>query len=464
MLFLRFLFFVISVGALTLAAGIVLYDIWLAFELNRLLQRRPRVQSQPLGEGETPAFEVAPPARLPLRPGPRRAIRWSTAAKFIVIAALSALIGQSILVVPDGEAGVRISQISGVRPGTLYPGVHLIVPLFTRVELYDTREKVFSTAALPNSREKGEVLSIEAREGLSVGLAVAVRYRIDPRRLDYIQTNLPQPLDEQIVAPVVTSVFRELGPNYVIRDVFSIKREEIRGRAAQIITARLADDAIVVKEVLLRKVALPEEYSKGLEGLLLKEQEDDRTSVDAEIEQKRVKIAESQAEAAKIREVKHAEGDAQARVIQAKAEADAMQYTLPLKQKQIEQSRLEAEARKETTLKNAEAEAAAKVKNAEAEAQAKVIDSKAEQERRGLLADADANRIRLTARAESEKLQLEAAALKSNPLLIQKIVAEKLSDKIQIMMVPTDGKFFFPNDVLRSMQSEDDPPAKAGAK
>jgi regulator of protease activity HflC (stomatin/prohibitin superfamily) len=464
MLFLRFLFFVIAVGALTLAAGIVLYDIWLAFELNRLLQRRPRVQSQPLGEGETPAFEAAPPARLPRQPGPRRAIRWSTAAKFSVIAALSALVGQSIIVVPDGEAGVRISQISGVRPGTLYPGVHLIVPLFTRVELYDTREKVFSTAALPNSREKGEVLSIEAREGLSVGLAVAVRYRIDPSRLDYIQTNLPQPLDEQIVAPVVTSAFRELGPNYVIRDVFSTKREEIRGRAAQIITARLADDAIVVKEVLLRKVALPEEYSKGLEGLLLKEQEDDRTSVDAEIEQKRVKIAESQAEAAKIREVKHAEGDAQARVIQAKAEADAMQYTLPLKQKQIEQSRLEAEARKETTLKNAEAEAAAKVKNAEAEAQAKVIDSKAEQERRGLLADADANRIRLTARAESEKLQLEAAALKSNPLLIQKIVAEKLSDKIQIMMVPTDGKFFFPNDVLRSMQSEEDPPAKAGAK
>jgi regulator of protease activity HflC (stomatin/prohibitin superfamily) len=464
MLFLRFLFFVIAVGALTLAAGIVLYDIWLAFELNRLLQRRPRVPSQAVGEGETPAFEAAPPARLARQPGPRRAIRWSTAAKFIVIAALSALIGQSIIVVPDGEAGVRISQISGVRPGTLYPGVYLIVPLFTRVELFDTREKVFSTAALPNSREKGEVLSIEAREGLSVGLAVAVRYRIDPSRLDYIQTNLPQPLDEQIVAPVVTSVFRELGPNYVIRDVFSTKREEIRGRAAQIITARLADDAIVVKEVLLRKVALPEEYSKGLEGLLLKEQEDDRTSVDAEIEQKRVKIAESQAEAAKIREVKHAEGDAQARVIQAKAEADAMQYTLPLKQKQIEQSRLEAEARKETTLKNAEAEAAAKVKNAEAEAQAKVIDSKAEQERRGLLADADANRIRLTARAESEKLQLEAAALKSNPLLIQKIVAEKLSDKIQIMMVPTDGKFFFPNDVLRSMQSEDDPPAKAGAK
>ena len=45
----------------------------------------------------------------------------------------------------------------------------------------------------------------------------------------------------------------------------------------------------------------------------------------------------------------------------------------------------------------------------------------------------------------------EAAVLKENPLLINKIVAERLSDKLQIMMVPADGKFFFANDVLRSM-------------
>ena len=40
--------------------------------------------------------------------------------------------------------------------------------------------------------------------------------------------------------------------------------------------------------------------------------------------------------------------------------------------------------------------------------------------------------------------------LKENPLLIQKIIAERLSDKLQIMMVPVDGKNFFANDVFRS--------------
>ncbi len=78
------------------------------------------------------------------------------------------------------------------------------------------------------------------------------------------------------------------------------------------------------------------------------------------------------------------------------------------------------------------------------------------------LAQAEAERIRLTAAADAERMTSESAILKQNPLLINKIVAERLSDKLQIMMVPADGKFFFTNDVLRGIgatnhvsQSED---------
>ena len=81
----------------------------------------------------------------------------------------------------------------------------------------------------------------------------------------------------------------------------------------------------------------------------------------------------------------------------------------------------------------------------------KVNDSKAEMERRKLLAEAEADRIRVTAAADAERMKGEGEILKMNPLLINKIVAERLSDKLQIMMVPADGKFFFANDVLRSM-------------
>jgi regulator of protease activity HflC (stomatin/prohibitin superfamily) len=244
------------------------------------------------------------------------------------------------------------------------------------------------------------------------------------------------------VPAVVASAWRELVPNYTVRDVFATKREEVRKRASDVITQKLAADGIVVKEVMLRDIQLPPEYAKGLESLLLKEQEDDQMGVQTDIQSKQVRIAELEAEATKAQQVKQAEGEAQVRVLQAKGEADAMQYTLPLKQKQIEQSKLEAEAHKETT-----------VKNAEAMAEAKVIDSKAEMERRKLLADAEADRIRVTAVADAERMRSEAAVLKDNPLLINKIVAERLSDKLQIMMVPSDGKFFFTNDVMRSMST-----------
>jgi regulator of protease activity HflC (stomatin/prohibitin superfamily) len=119
-----------------------------------------------------------------------------------------------------------------------------------------------------------------------------------------------------------------------------------------------------------------------------------------------------------------------------------MQHTLPLKQKQIEQSRLEAQARKEAT-----------VKNAEAVAESKVIDSKAELQKRNLMSESEEYRIRRVASTDAERMKLEASVLKENPLLIQKIIAEKLSDKVQIMMVPNDGKFFFANDVLKGMTS-----------
>jgi regulator of protease activity HflC (stomatin/prohibitin superfamily) len=454
MIFLKSMLLLICVGLIVGAAAIVGYDIYLAFELRRILRR---------GE-HSPATGANPPDAILPRPG--RAIRWRVATRLAAIGVLAGLAGQTFLIVPDGQAALRVSQISGIRPGTLYAGTHLIVPLIQHASFYDIRDRVFSTAALDVRGQKLEVLNVQAREGLQVGLAVSVRYRIDPARLGYIQANLPQPVDDEIVAPVLLSTFHALAPNYIVRDLFSTKREEFRAKAAQIIADRLARDGIVVKEVLLKQVELPEEYAKGLEDLLLKEQENDRTSVEADIEQKRVAIAQSQAEAQKIRDVKHAEANAQSQVIMAKAQADAMVYTLPLKQKQIEQSRLEAEAKKQTTLEDADARAQAKVIDTKAEQQRQSLlaDSEAnrirvlaqaEQQRQNLEADAEANRIRLTARAEAEQMQLQASALKANPLLVQLTVAQRLSDKVQIMMVPSDGKFFFTNDVLRSAMAVD---------
>jgi regulator of protease activity HflC (stomatin/prohibitin superfamily) len=425
MLALKYLLMILGLGLFGSSGALVAYDIYIAEQLRRLLARSKTSDS---------GAENLVTARRPFGP-----VRWRLVQRLAVMSLIPILLSLSIVVIPDGTAGVRVSQIWGARRGTLYPGVHFVTPLVDSIALYDTREQVYSTLATPSAKTEGDVLTVQAREGLNIGLAVSVRYRLDARRLDAIHANLPQPVGEEVVAPVVLTIYRQLAPNYITQEIFATKREELRTKAAAAITARLESDGILVREVLLRELQLPAEYAKGLEGLLLKEQENERLGTEQEIKQKEVKIAELEAEAQKARDVKQAEGQAAVRVLQAKAEADAMQYTLPLKQKQIEQTKLEAEARKEATLQNAEAAA-----------QAKIIDSKAEVERQRNLSEAEANRIRVTAAADSERMKFEAAVLKQNPMLIQKIIAERLSDKLQIMMVPMDGKNFFASDVLRS--------------
>lgn len=436
MLFLTYVLFTVGYGLLIAAVAVALADL-----LQWWLRRQPSIG--------VPEVLLRPPAAPD--------IRWMLVSKLAAAGFVTVLAALSIVVVPSGFAGVRVSQFSGTRPGTLYPGVHFVKPLVESVAFYDTRDRIFATGSDGSAAAKpgGEgtasaLLAVQSKEGLRIGLGITVRYALEAKRLDHVHANLPQPVEREIVPPVVASVFRQVAPTYTVREIFSIKREEVRQKAAQAISARLAGDAVLVKEVMLRDIDLPVEYARGLEGLLLKEQESARLEYEIEIKQKQVRTAELESEAQKTRDVKRAEAQASVMVLQAKGEADAMLYTLPLKQKQIEQSRLEAQARKEATLKNAEAAA-----------EAKVIDSRAELERRKFLAEADANRIRVTASADAERMKLEALVLKQNPMLIQKIIAERLSDKLQIMMVPGDGKNFFVNDVFRSaltMAATDDPP------
>lgn len=214
MLFLKYSLMWGGIGMIAVAVGILGHDIYLEMRYRKALA--------------TPGASLLPPAP---------PMRWKTTLELVFLAWGPLLVAVGIVVVPSGMAGVRVSQTSGTLPGTLYPGAHFITPFAESVVLFDTRDQLFTTGALDDGSKsaglvKNELLEVQAKEGLTVGLSITVRYRLDPKRLDYIQSNLPQPVEKEIVPAVVASAWRELVPNYTVRDVFSVKREEIRKRAA----------------------------------------------------------------------------------------------------------------------------------------------------------------------------------------------------------------------------------------
>ena len=114
------------------------------------------------------------------------------------------------------------------------------------------------------------------------------------------------------------------------------------------------------------------------------------------------------------------------------AQAEAMKHILPFKQKQIEQRQLEAEAEK-----------VSRIKTAEGSAQARVIEAVGEADSRHKLADVEAYRMDLVGKVASAQMERDGNLVTKHPLLIQKIMAEKLSDKISVIIAapPTDGSF-----------------------
>src|SRR5947209_3807255 len=133
MLVLKYLLVILGIGLFGSAGALIVYDVVIAAQLRRLLRR----------SAETTEGALSAPALVPRPFGP---VRWQRALQFAGLAAVPLLISQSIAVVPDGTAGVRLSQIWGVRPGTLYPGVHLVTPLIDSVAFYDPGEQVYTTS------------------------------------------------------------------------------------------------------------------------------------------------------------------------------------------------------------------------------------------------------------------------------------------------------------------------------
>jgi hypothetical protein len=117
-----------------------------------------------------------------------KAINWRSSVAMAIAGCVPMLMAAGIVVVPSSMGGVRISQLSGTLPGTLYPGVHFVTPLIDSVEIFDLRDHMFTAgiagqgAKTPPTTTGLNVQSLEdaARPGDSAMLGVISKSRLTP--------------------------------------------------------------------------------------------------------------------------------------------------------------------------------------------------------------------------------------------------------------------------------------------
>ena len=268
-------------------------------------------------------------------------------------------------------------------------------------------------------------------------MEITVRYALDPEALPAMTRRLPQDIGRDLIEPLVDGVLHRALARHTVREIFSDKRQQIQDDIQRELATLLKKDGVFLRGFFLGHVDLPQKYRAGLESLLAEELASQKMKYTLELKEKKVSETRLEAEAAKVQREKAAEAAGMEEVIAARAKAEAMKHVLPLKEKEIEQRRLEAEARK-----------IQRTKDAEGEAEARRIESSAEADARRKLSDADAYRIEVTGKASSEQLARDGALIANNPLLIQKTLADKLSDKIQVIVAPPSSDGFFASGLL----------------
>jgi regulator of protease activity HflC (stomatin/prohibitin superfamily) len=326
-----------------------------------------------------------------------------------------------------GEVGLRVNRLTGGQ-SEWRDGSVLLLPGLHELRRYSLRDRTYQPE--PIRRAEGPA-PLQSVEGLSLGVDLSVRYALDDARLGLVSA-LPDNIGAEIVEPAVQEVIYKIFARYTVREIFSTKRVEIQQAIEAELTSRLAQDGIVLRAVHMGKIDLPADYRRGMEGLLAEELATQKMRYTLELKDKRVMETALDAEAEKVRREKAAEAAGREQIIAAKAQEEAMKHVLPFKQRQIEQRRLEAEAVK-----------AARIKNAEGGAEARRIEAIGEAEARQKLADAEAYRLERVGKANAGQMEREGALISRHPLLIQKTLADKLSDKVQVIIAPTpaDGGF-----------------------
>ena len=326
------------------------------------------------------------------------------------------------------RSNVLDGSASAYNRGTvlLLPGVH-------QLRRYSTRDQVFRPAESTSAAGKAP---FQSSEGLSVGVDLAVRWAIDRERVAQMSKDFPDDLNADLVRPAVQGVVYPLLARHTVREIFSSQRAQIQQEIMTALAPKLAALGLRLRGVDMGNVDLPRDYRAGMEKLLAEELETEKIGYNLQLKAAHVKENELEGEADKVRRQKEAEAAGAQQVIAAKAQEETMKHILPFKQKQIEQRQLEAEAEK-----------VSRIRTAEGAAEARRIEARGEADSRQKLAEAEAYRLELVGKASAGQMQREGVLLARYPLLIQKTLADKLSDKVQVIIAPTPaaGQFIGSN-------------------
>jgi len=200
---------------------------------------------------------------------------------------LAMFVATGCVVIEDGEVGVSKS-FGTIKDEPVGQGLVIQVPLVRTVETWNVK-----------LQELKETAQVPSREGLIVGLDTSLLFQVEPDSAPTIRQTVGWNYVDVLIVPYFRSALRDVVSGYPVKQVYADQgRKEIASKVKTFLEETLGSRGILVVDVLLRDVKLPQRFKESIEAKLTAEQrvqqkqfELEQAVKDAEIEVARARGA-----------------------------------------------------------------------------------------------------------------------------------------------------------------------------
>jgi len=162
--------------------------------------------------------------------------------------------------VSTGHVGV-LTLFGRVTPEVLPEGIHLINPLKTNNEMSIQTQTIKESASVPSS------------EGLVMNLDTSLIYHLDPTRAADVYQKIGSNYETVVVEPTLRAAIREATASHTANALYTGEREMVAKQISDQLTTELKKRGLLVENVLLRDIQLPQTLKASIEAKQQAEQE-----------------------------------------------------------------------------------------------------------------------------------------------------------------------------------------------
>lgn len=175
--------------------------------------------------------------------------------------------------IDNGFTGVT-KLFGKVQNTILSPGLNFVNPLY-EVEKLDVRTQNYTMSAV---RTEGQVegddaIRVLTSDGLEVTIDLTVLFRLNPDETPRLLRETGADYIDKIVRPVSRTKIRDNAVRFEAVSLYSTKREEFESRIFKGIENEFKRRGIVLENILIRNISLPQSVKSSIEQKIQAEQE-----------------------------------------------------------------------------------------------------------------------------------------------------------------------------------------------